>query len=291
MQTTSTLRVAVAPKSAPAKRIPYGTAPLELDLAKACELVIKLGKEGNSVGLDTFAVIAGNTTSSSALWRKISALQAYGLVEKTGSQVVTLTALGRSIAFPRSVQAETDAKKTAFLGVSKYNLVFQQHKGKLLPADEFLRNIFEQDGKVPRDYSEAWVAAFKSGARAAGLFHDRGDGRIQLSENQPIVGDSPLAAVPSASLIAALEPEPALVRDGSSADYRFVSRSVAAPPDLSSVSAMGHFTRIELSDHQRAEFSIPDRLTVRDAQKLKKAIEGLKSIIDSMVADDAPDDS
>lgn len=47
----------------------------------------------------------------------------------------------------------------------------------------------------------------------------------------------------------------------------------------------GHVSKIALSGNREAIFSIPDRLTPRDAQRIKGALQGLASIIDSMVDD------
>ncbi|MCI0388242.1 MAG: DUF5343 domain-containing protein [Acidobacteria bacterium] len=47
----------------------------------------------------------------------------------------------------------------------------------------------------------------------------------------------------------------------------------------------GHVSKIALSDNREAIFSIPDRLSLRDAQRIKGALQGLAAIIDSMVDD------
>jgi hypothetical protein len=278
MQTRNTVRVVSSGDADSGRRKPYGTAPIELDLSDAIDLTLKIGKEGPLVSLTTLAILAGHTVTSSATTRKISALQSYGLLEKQGSEQFALTDLGKSIVFPRSGQAAMEAKKEAFLNVSKYNLVYQQNKGKLLPADEFLKNIFEQDGKIPREYSERWVEAFKSGARVAGLLHDRGAGRIQISDS-PIMPSEPpiLESTKSAVVAPALERAP--IRQASPEEQG--SRSVANFRKPSS----GHFTCIELSDGQHAEFSVPDHLTAKDANKLKRALDGLKAIIESMISE------
>lgn len=279
MQSRNSIRAVASGDSDSGKRKPYGTAPIELDLADAVDLTLKIGQEGPFVSLTTLAILAGHTVTSSATTRKISALQAYGLLEKQGPEQYALTDLGKSIVFPRSGQAAMEAKKAAFLNVGKYSLVYQQNKGKLLPADEFLKNIFEQDGNIPREYSERWVEAFKSGARVAGLLHDRGAGRIQISDSPVMPSEPPSLESPRASPEATSAPERIPDRPNPLAPQAIQHQEVLRK------SSSGHFTSIELSNGQRAEFSVPDHLSAKDANKLKRAIDGLKAIIESMIAE------
>jgi len=168
-------------KNAAAKR-PYGKAPLELDLPQAVDVLVRIAQEGRSFSASKLAVVLGNTITSSAFTRKIRSLSVYGLLNEQAGQF-TLTDLALAIIWPRSPQAQVEAKKQAFLKVEHFTFLFNQHKGKLLPADEFLRNILEQERGIPRDVSRVWVKQFKDGAGAAGLFHNRGDGKIQIAES------------------------------------------------------------------------------------------------------------
>lgn len=224
------------------------------------------------------ALILGNTVTSSAFVRKVRALSIYGLLADQVDGHFSLTDLALAIALPRSTQSQTEAKKQAFLRIEQFSFLFNQHKGKLLPADEFLRNILEQECGVPRDVSHVWVEQFKDGARAAGLFHNRGDGKIQIAES-PI---SVEIGIPPQQLI---EKSEDVVRfDGDGSDSLAEARS--SEPRLSGpTAASGHCTRIDLSDGRRAEISIPDRLSARDAQKLQRALDGIKVIIESMVSE------
>jgi len=256
---------------------PYGKAPLELDLPQALEAVGKISQEGKSLTESKLALVLGNTITSSAFARKVRSLAAYGLVDQSGGQF-TLTELALAIAYPRSALAQADAKKQAFLKIEQFAFLFNQHKGKLLPADEFLRNIFEQECSIPRDVSQAWVKHFKDGARTAGLFHNRGDGKIQIAE-------SPMSAI-EASPVQPQQPsegsEGPNRSDGNGNPSRPVSRTAESPqPPM--IAASGHCTRIELSDGRRAEINIPDRLSVKDAQKLQKALDGVRVIIESLI--------
>jgi len=172
-------------------------------------------------------------------------------------------------------KAAAEARKQAFLNVDVFGRLFQQHKGKLLPADEFLKNIIEQDCKIPREYSEQWVSQFKEGARSALLFHDRGDGRIQISEF-PIVPVGPSTAQRESTADGLHQPERA-------APIAESVRIVPREPGVWPASAAGHVTKIQMSGGEVAHFSVPGRLTRRDAARLIRAQEGLAVLVDSMV--------
>jgi len=251
-------------------RRPWGSTPPLLSLSEACDLVERFYAESGGQGnYDTLSRIAGNSTSSSSFVRKLGALKTYGLVHEPNKGTLALSDAGSKIAAPLSPESSADAKKEAFLRVKVFGQVYERHKGKLLPADEFLKNMIEQESGIPRELSSEWLLAFKDAVRTAGLLHDRGDGKMQIMES---------SAVPRT---------PVLVMPGVA---RPDKSEVAAPGGAALTrdtngEANGHITRIELSGERRAVFSIPDRLTATDARKLKAVLSGLGSIIESLVAD------
>lgn len=263
----------------------YGKSPLVLNLAEALALVGKISQEGRTVPESKLAIILGNTISSSAFTKKIRALGSYGLLSEQADGQFTLTDLAISIALPRSLQEEAEAKKLAFLNIEAHKLIFQQHKGKLLPADEFLRNILEQDLDIPREYSHDWAKSFKEGARIAGLFYDRGDGKVQIS-------DSPLSeSAPTELRVDSREVQQEIARreveiPGFVATPKEIEPQQQQSPYGHASGQSGHITRIDLSGGRRAEISIPDQLSARDAQKLQRALDGVKVIIESMISEE-----
>ena len=268
------------PAKAKEKRA-YGKAPFELDLPQALEAMNKIAQEGKTLPQSKLAIVLGNTVTSSAFSRKVRALAAYGLLADQTGQFV-LTDLALAITFPRSPEAQLEAKKQAFLKIEQFSFLFNQHKGKLLPADEFLRNIMEQECSIPREVSDVWVRQFKNSARTAGLFHSRADGKIQIVES-PMFAESPVLPQPPQELSEPLEESERT--DGEGSHGLVVPRALAPQAPLT-ISASGHCTRIDLSGGRRAEISIPDKLSPKDADKLKKALQGVAVIIDSMVSDD-----
>jgi hypothetical protein len=263
---------------------PYGKAPFEFGLDLAVEAVNKFAQEGKSLPESTVAVILGNTVTSSSFTRKLRALTSYGLiVEQPGAQFA-LTDLALAIALPRSSQAQAEAKKLAFLKIEQFSMLFNQHKGKLLPADEFLRNILEQECNIPRESSQVWVKHFKDGARTVGLLYRRGDGKIQITESPILPGDS--IALDDDEPSEKADSTPKTTSDDNEQPAAAVveaSRAAVMPVQSQEMRTAGHYTRIDLSDGRRAEIIIPDGLTSKDAKKLKRALEGIAVIIESMI--------
>jgi hypothetical protein len=153
-----------------------------------------------------------------------------------------------------------------------HSKLYDRHRGKLLPADEFLRNIIEQDFKIPKDLLETWTSYFKDAAEAAGVLFQRPDGKYQLTEDAVFSGPAQ---------------NPQLETDKQAQESSFVASTVEERMRRSDdeLPTGGHTTKIALSGKRYAVFSFPDSLTAKDAQKLKGALSGLSAIIDSMVDD------
>jgi hypothetical protein len=165
-----------------AERIPRGSAPPALKLSDAVALVHKIyNKAGGSASNDTFSQIIGNTTTSSAFIRKLSAMRLYGLIDET-SAIIMLTDLGNRIAAPRDIDDDLAAMKEAMLRVDTLNKIYERFKGRILPEDQFLKNILIQEFKVPREVATLWMFCFNDAATASHLLHQRSDGRMQVLE-------------------------------------------------------------------------------------------------------------
>jgi len=264
--------VAVKPEKVAAKkkadRLPPGTLPPYIKLSDAFALVSDIYEQGGGrASFDLLSEIVGNTSSSSSFFKKINALKAYGLGTEQ-NKTVSLNELGLAVAAPDSPESAGTAKKEAMLKIDLFSKLYDRHKGKILPDDSFLKNIIERDFKIPRDFSDAWMDAFKDAIEAVGLASVRPDGKTQIRENAS--SDNSQAGRQRVSLNPA-----SFSHDEERGD---VVPSVAMP-----ISASGHSTKIMLTGGRAAEFKIPDSLTERDAQRLKGALDGLKTIIDSMV--------
>jgi hypothetical protein len=254
-----------------------------LGLAEAFDLVRAIYEQGGGqASYDLLSRLTGNSSSSSSFVKKAGVLKLCGLVSEQNGGFV-LTELGSAIAAPISEDAGSIAKKAAFLSVPAFAKLFDRHKGKLLPADEFLKNILEQDIGVPLELSADWVKAFKDAAKAAGLLFSRADGKIQILEAPSFEADRQTSRTDSQD--SALSQQAAPVFSEALPRGLPLSGSTQMQP----VGASGNNTRFELSDGRVAEFSIPFGINANDAKRLKGYLKGLELIIDSaIVGDEVP---
>jgi hypothetical protein len=258
------------------ERLKRGSNPPYIGLGDAFALIRGIYEQGGGqASYDLLSRLTGNSRSSSSFIKKIGALKAYGLVTEQ-SDTVYLTEYGQSIAAPTSESGASSAKRASLLSVGVFAKIYERHKGKLLPADEFLKNIIEQDSGIPRDLSSEWTRAFKEAARAAGILYDRPDGKTQIMEgvSTDSGAESRSDSVDSASVSNRSEETPRSVP------------SQPIPHSSAPSSASGNVTRFELSDGRIAEFNIPFGINSRDAKRLKSYLEGLKLIIDAAVSDE-----
>jgi hypothetical protein len=262
------------------ERMKRGSFPPYLALGDAFELIRSIYEQGGGqASYDLLSRLTGNSSSSSSFVKKAGVLKLYGLVSEQNGGFV-LTEQGSAIAAPVSEEAGSGAKKAAFLCVPAFAKLFERHKGKLLPADEFLKNILEQDVGVPQELSSDWVRAFKESAKAAGLLFIRADGKIQILETPSLEVDRQAARNDTQD--GALSQQATIV--SAEVSHRVVPPSGAT--QLQPITASGNNTRFEFSDGRVAEFSIPFGINAKDAKRLKGFLKGLEFIIDSAVIGD-----
>lgn len=258
-------------------RLPRGTKPLYLNLPQAFQLAEQLYEQGGGQASHSLvSQLTGNSPSSSSFWLKLAALKSYGLVT-WDDKTVSLSDLGRSVVTPQTPEEGAEARKQALLQVELFEKIYGRYKGKLLPANEYLRNMLNRELAVPNEVVDAWVEAFKEAVGSAGLIHQRSDGKIQIL-------DTPVNSAASAANTGD-SPNPTQA-PGTAAEGP-VPQTILTT--LSPIAASGHSSKFELSGGRVANFYIPDKITSRDAQKLKGALSGLIAMLDSMVAEDGPD--
>jgi hypothetical protein len=266
-------------KASSAERVKRGTIPPYIALDEAFRLANSIyAQGGGTASADLMSRLMGNSASSSSFNKKTGALKLYGILSEQGG-VFTLTDLGNAIAAPISEDYGITGKKAAFLNVPQFSKLYERLKSKLLPADEFLKNILEQDVGVPRDFSVAWVKAFKDALKATGLLFPRTDGKNQILDLP--MSNSEIPVVRSDTSDASLAEVSTQNTESSSRTFGAV-----IPSQVAAVGASGNNTRFELSDGQVAEFSIPFGIKSQDAKRLKYFLKGLEFFIDSAIVDD-----
>jgi hypothetical protein len=258
------------------ERLKRGSNPPYIGLVDSFSIVRSIYEDGGGqASYELMSRITGNSHSSSSFIKKVGALKSYGLITEQ-NETIFLTDQGLAIAAPKSQPLEALAKKSALQNIAVFNKIYERHKGKLLPADEFLKNIIEQDAGIPRDLSSEWAKAFRVAARAAGLIYDRPDGKTQIIDN-PLIGSREDHRGSGSS-----EGQPQTI-GGTNTTERTTSAII--PTTLSPMTASGNTTRFELSDGRVAEFSIPFGISSKDAKRLKSYLEGLKLIIDAAIGE------
>jgi hypothetical protein len=115
---------------------------------------------------------------------------------------------------------------------------------------------------------------FQEAIRTAGLLHDRGDQKVQIMESAVV----PLTVAVASSM--EMNDKAAVVQRSHGVDL-----SVQVPT-VQETGSSGLNFKIGLSGGQIAKFFIPDKLTAKDAQKLKGALEGFASVIDSLISEE-----
>jgi hypothetical protein len=244
--------------------------PPYLPLSEAIRVAEQIYEAGGGTAdRDILTSLLNNSVSSSSFVRKLQALRNYRL---TSGMVppVSLTDIGLAIVSPKDEASRSASLKAAAIGPEPFRRAYERLKGKLLPQDEFLRNTFQHDLQLPRVVADAWVDSFKSALETARLLLPRPDGKIQVLEGAttfaPATAD---ATAPEKKDLGSPAQEPGHLPD-------VPSQPIAGPSD-------GHSTKITLTDGRTATVFIPDRLTQRDATRLKGALGGIAAIIDSMV--------
>jgi hypothetical protein len=255
-------------------RYKKGSFPPFVTFAEAISFAEKVYENGGGrASYDLLSQIFDNSIKSSSFTKKLAAVKWYGLLIEPTKGDVLLSDIGMAIVAPQSPGAASNGKKVAFLKIEPFVKIYERHKGKLLPADEFLKNIFEQDSGIPKELSNGWVSAFKEAIRTSGLLHDRGDQKIQIMESVVV----PLTVAVASGMEMK---DKAVAQRSHSADLPM------QVPVVQETASSGLNFNIGLSGGQTAKFFIPDKLTAKDIQKLKGALEGFVSVIDSLICEE-----
>lgn len=96
----------------------------------------------------------------------LAASQHYGLTEGgQKSTSVSLTELGKTIAFPKNSQAEKQAHISAFLNVEIFRKVYAHYENHKLPEHKFLRNSLITEFKLNADFVDEFIELFEGNLR------------------------------------------------------------------------------------------------------------------------------
>lgn len=141
---------------------------------KVAEAIYSRG--GGTASSDQLAAWLDYTTTRSGTFvtRISAANKHFGLIEQIGDQF-TLTERGRNILAPVMPEDAANARIDAFLGVQLFARVHEELKGKQLPPEAGLKNLFQHSYKILPDRVLPAVRVFLNSAEQAGFFSATGD--------------------------------------------------------------------------------------------------------------------
>src|SRR5580698_6518754 len=105
---------------------------------------------GNPWAPEDIASAAGIGKKTGKFFYLTAGARDYGLTEGTSaSQKISLTELGKAVAYPASPESEIAAKTQAFTKVPVFRQVLNHYRGNNLPEMEYLSNTLKKEFGVP----------------------------------------------------------------------------------------------------------------------------------------------
>jgi hypothetical protein len=258
------------PDKAAKQRIGYGVKLPLLTLQESVSVTkgaARLGGESGS--LDAFATVLENSRSSSTFFYKLSVLKSFGLItyDKLNYQ---LTDIGHRVVTPQSLSDESSAIYQAFQKNEILSKVWENYKGKILPAREYVANFMEKSFGIPADLKLAWSDYFIEAAKFAKLVAERGEsGSVHVLYDPQIVPEK------SAEIIASPQPARGI-------DTQAPAREAASFGDSVDSLQWGSISKPKLSSGRIAIFAIPDELSQQDIERLRTILKGVDAGLDGL---------
>ncbi|MGO9244618.1 MAG: hypothetical protein ACLP0A_09740 [Verrucomicrobiia bacterium] len=155
-----------APEAKPKKSgvRPFPRVPLQDALKVA--MAIKEKNSGNPWPPSEVAKAVGMSPKTPNFFYLIAGSRDYGLTEGSiQAPQISLTDLGKEVAYPSSPEAALAAKRKAFLKVEVFQKVLAHYKGSKLPEMEYLSNTLEREFKLTKDFHKEFVELFDQNCR------------------------------------------------------------------------------------------------------------------------------
>lgn len=160
----------VAQNSAPASRSGAITAPY-FDLDSSLKVAEMIHNNGGGVCTpDQLAHWLGYTSirSGTYLTRVSAANKHFGLIDSQGDKLV-LTERARKILAPVMPDDAQNSKVEAFLSVVLFSKIYEKFRGGQIPPESGLKNLFQNEYKIPADRASPTVRVFMSSSEQAGV--------------------------------------------------------------------------------------------------------------------------
>jgi hypothetical protein len=173
-----------AENAADSKRAMSGIASPYFDLDASIRVgeVIYTRGGGNCTQDQLAAWLEYKSIKSGTFLTRLAAAKAFGIVQASGGRI-TVTDRGMSIIAPVMPEDAAAAKVVAFLGVPLFARVYDQFRGKQLPPEVGLKNLFKSAPySILPDRVDPAVRVFLNSAEQAGFFSTTGGDRSRLIE-------------------------------------------------------------------------------------------------------------
>lgn len=157
-----------------------------VDLDEAIKVARAIHERGGGVPLERDQVSVALNSAGGTLAVKLSAGRHFGLIDSAQGKW-SLTPLGYEIIEPSRERA---AKVQAFLNVELYKRVFDEMRGRLLPAKGGLEHAFTTYGVAPKQKVKA-RQTFERSARSAGFFPNGNEDRLVQPVTSPASAQVP----------------------------------------------------------------------------------------------------
>jgi hypothetical protein len=147
------------------------------DLSDSIEVARVVRDSGGRMNREQLAgLLKYTSTNSGAFKTRVSAAKAFGVVDQPepNSDLIAITARGTSIVAPVSDAEALKAKIDAFLAIPLFKLIYDEYRGRELPADIGLANLFENTHKMLDTRAMPSVKVMMASAETAGLFKING---------------------------------------------------------------------------------------------------------------------
>jgi hypothetical protein len=147
-----------------------GVAFPYFNLEKSVEVAKKVHEAGGSCDRHQLAPLLGYSgVNNGSFLSRVTAAKTFGLITQLDDQI-KITARGSEIVAPVSDDTKARAMVEAFLNVPLFKGVYDEWKGRALPPDVGIKNMFERQYSVVPDRAGPTVKVMMDSAESAGFF-------------------------------------------------------------------------------------------------------------------------
>ncbi len=153
-----------------AKRVERPFPRVELQEALKVPLAIRHKNGGNPWAPDQVAEATGYGKGTNSFYYLTAAARDFGLTEGTrDSSEISLTDLGRRLAFAETPEEEQATRREAFYRIDLFRDVLDYYKGSALPEMKYLQNTLESKFGLPPEIHEEFATLFRKNCEYLGI--------------------------------------------------------------------------------------------------------------------------